>query len=722
MKTDFAMAIHFHQPVGNFDHVMERACDKCYMPFLETLERYPSIKMTFHFSGCLLEWAENKRPEIIEKIRSMTESGQVEMMAGGFYEPILPSIPYRDRVSQIKMLRDYVKANFSQEPKGAWVAERVWEPALPSVFHETGIKYVILDDTHFLYSGIPKNRTYGYYMTEDAGKTVAVFPSDKVLRYNIPFKMPSESIGYMRSVLERNGEAVFVYGDDGEKFGEWPGTHKWVYEEKWLEKFFDEIVQNAGWINTVTLSECLEKKDPLGQVYLPTCSYEEMLEWALPAETQQWLEDVIRDIKDSGKEDFYKPFIRGGFWRNFFAKYPESNHMNKKMIYVSRKLEDLRASRHGKGKDLAEAEKDLLRGQCNCAYWHGVFGGLYLFHLRRALYHHLIKSEKEMDRIRYGEKQFCEATVLDLDADGHEDVVLENRETALYIDPAEGGTIKEVDSKTACQNLINSLARRKEAYHRKILEKIAIQQGAASSGNVQTIHDNSKAADPALKEQLSYDRYGRYGLIDHFLGRGTDLRSFSKCSYREAGDFVNAAYEFELKKKAKGVSVKMRREGRVDSSRVYLEKEITLPKKGSYFNVDYLIANRENGSIELLFAPEFNVTMPDCDSDRYTLVAGKKTVLGHLGDLAEEKRASGVRIKDGEGFLSWHMGFSEDCILWHFPVKTVSQSEKAYELNYQSSAIVPVFCFRLGPGEERKIGLRLELEQAVTRHPAGTAL
>jgi alpha-amylase len=315
-----------------------------------------------------------------------------------------------------------------------------------------------------------------------------------------------------------------------------------------------------------------------------------------------------------------------------------------------------------------------------------------------------------MNRIRYGEKQFCESTVLDLDAEGHEDIVLENREMALYIDPADGGVIKEVDSRTVCQNLLNSLARRKEAYHRKILEKIARQQEAASSGNVQTIHDNAQAADPALKEHLSYDRYGRYGLIDHFLGRGTDIRSFSRCSYREAGDFVNATYDFEVNKKNKGVSVNMKREGKVDSSRIYLEKEITRPKKGSNFSVDYLIANRESGSIELLFAPEFNVTMPDCDSDQYTLVAAGDTVLGHLSDLVEEKRTGEVRIKDGRGTFSWHMSFSDDCILWHFPVKTVSQSEKAYELNYQSSALVPVFCFRLGPGEEKKIGLRFELE------------
>ncbi|MFC1548954.1 alpha-amylase/4-alpha-glucanotransferase domain-containing protein [Candidatus Omnitrophota bacterium] len=709
MKTDFAMVIHFHQPVGNFDHVIERACDKCYLPFLETLKKYPDIKMTFHFTGCLLEWAEKKRPGLIKAIRSMVASGQVELMGGGFYEPILPSIPQKDKVRQIAMLRDYVKEKLSYEPRGAWVAERVWEPGLPSVFHEAGVEYVVLDDTHFMYSGIPKEKTHGYYMTEDEGKTVAVFPSDKVLRYNIPYKMPSESMDYMRGVLEHNSNAMFIYGDDGEKFGEWPGTHKWVFEEKWLEKFFDEILQNSDWLRTITLSECLDQRPPLGRVYIPTGSYEEMLEWALPADTQEWLEDVIKDLKDSGKEEFYKPFIRGGFWRNFFVKYPEANHMNKKMIYVSNKLEDLKTGKGIKHKDLEEAERELFRGQCNCAYWHGVFGGLYLFHLRRAIYHHLIKSEAIMDAARFGRKRFCEANVFDMDADGLNDVVLENREISLYIDPSEGGVVKELDSKTACHNLMNTLARRKEVYHRKILEKIEQQQDPEGYGDIQTIHDDVQAADPALKDHLTYDQHGRYGLVDHFIGPDVDINDFSKCTYHEEGDFVKGVYDFGVKRSMGKVSVTMKREGYAGASRIALSKEVTLPQKGAYVDVNYSIVNKGDAPANLIFAPEFNVTMPDSNSERYLLVTNSEMTPHAVDDMVQKEEVEELEIRDKEKFLSWKCKFTEKCRLWYFPVKTVSQSEKAFELNYQSSAVVPVLGIKLEPGEEKQFGLRIEL-------------
>jgi len=707
MRADLAMAIHFHQPVGNFDFVMERACDKCYIPFLETLKKYPGIKMTFHFTGCLLEWVEKNRPEMISVVKDMVKAGQVEVMSGGFYEPILPPIPYRDRLEQIKLLSEYVRKNFHYDPRGAWVAERVWEPALPSVLNEAGIKYVILDDTHFLYAGINKERTYGYYMTEDNAKTVAVFPSDKVLRYHIPFKMPHECMDYMRSVLRSNPNATFIYGDDGEKFGEWPGTHKWVFEEKWLEKFFDELMANAEWLSTEKLSECLDKKPPLGRVYLPTSSYEEMLEWSLPADSQQHYEDVLREVRSMGKEEYYKPFLRGGFWRNFFTKYPESNHMNKKMVYVSDKLDALKTSGETYVKGLGEATKDLFRGQCNCAYWHGVFGGLYLFHLRRAIFHHLIKSEAAMDAAVYGKKSFCDAKTLDVDASGIAQVVLENREVSLYFSPAEGGALKELDSKVACQNFTNTLSRKKEAYHKKILEKIASQK-REQEGQPKTIHDGIQAVDEGIQDHMTYDWYGRYCLLDHFLGEDVDVNAFARAAYRETGDFVLGHYSSEIDKTDNGVTLKMKRKGMVDGVPVFVSKEITLPKKGSDISVKYALRNEGDRALDTIFAPEFNVTMPDANADKYRVSFDGEEGCG-LGETVEAEDTARVEIKSSGRELSWRLDVPGAFRIWHFPLRTVSQSEKAYELNYQGSVITPSFRFSLAPGQEKQLTLSVHL-------------
>ncbi len=709
MRADLAMAIHFHQPVGNFDHVIERACDKCYLPFIELLKKYPEIKMSFHFTGCLLEWAEDKKPELISAIKDMAKSGQIEIMTGGFYEPILPSIPREDRIAQIKKLTEYVKGKFAYEPVGAWIAERVWEPGLPSDLFDAGVKYVMLDDTHFLYAGIDKENTYGYYMTEDNGKTVAVLPTDKTLRYQIPFKMPSDCMDYIKYVASKKENPLLVYGDDGEKFGEWPGTHKWVFGEKWLEKFFDELIANSQWLRTVKVADCVQERSPEGRIYLPTTSYEEMLEWALPADKQEYMENVLNDIRHLGKEDFYKPFIRGGFWRNFLSKYPESNDMNKKMIYVSNKLKSIEKKA---GKKAEEARNDLFRGQCNCAYWHGEFGGLYLFHLRRALYHHLIKSEVAIDKIVYGDKDFCEVDVLDIDADGHDEAVLFNRDISVCVHPSDGGVIKELDSRKICQNLMNTLSRKKEAYHRKILEKLEQAETSKhdeAEGGVKTIHEGDKKVAAGVKDNIVYDWYGRNSFIDHFLSPDVSIDDLLRSHYREEGDFVLGRYSSEVEKSADKVKLTLSREGKVSGKPLSLKKEIVLHKKGSGISVKYNIKNTGKEKIKSVFGPELNFTMPDADADKYSIIM-KEGDKGHkLGAKVSGKGSRKVAIVDSEGGCSVELSLSESCSIWHFPIKSVSQSEKAYELNYQGSVVFPHFSCKLSPGEEKEFTVDLKV-------------
>jgi alpha-amylase len=703
MKASFAMAVHFHQPVGNFDQVIENACRKCYLPFLEVLEKYPLIKINLHFTGCLFEWIEDKDPALFEKIRELTGKGQVEILSGGFYEPILPVIPKRDRISQVKMLSGYITRHFGQDPAGAWVAERVWEPSLPSDMFDSGIKYVVLDDTHFIYSGIPGENLRGYYITEDNGKTVAVFPSDKNLRYYIPYKMPEEIFDYMRKVIDRDPAPVFIYGDDGEKFGEWPGTYDWVYKEKWLENFFEGINANSGWLETMKFSDILASRNPMGRVYLSTASYEEMLSWALPADRQEHMEDVVRDIQHSGKEEFYKPFVRGGFWRNFLSKYPESNNMNKRMIYVSNRVKTLSESGKYPPEKIEEIEKYLFRAQCNCGYWHGVFGGLYLFHLRAVIYENLIRCEKLMDELVYGQKNFCSIQQIDIDADSSLEVIMENRDLYLCFDPAEGGALKELDHKKYSHNFINSLARRKEAYHRKIREKLKDRYSGDNSQR------EGLEIDKGIESDIYYDWYNRYSFLDHFMPVDTGIDSFSVSGYKENGDFVKEIYNYETEKKNDKVFLSIKRDGHVSGIPVRVIKNISLAEKGSCFSVEYRLENISNRMLDTLFGIEFNITMPFADSDIYSI-----SYTDSKGGISLKDKAV---LRNGDNFFLEEKGkifFMIKCDkkskeFWTFPLKTVSQSEKAYELNYQSTVVMPVFRIRLKAGKSWDTRFKLEM-------------
>ena len=240
-KVLFAFGIHNHQPVGNFDFVFEDAYQKSYLPFLDILQAHPKIRITLHYSGVLLDWLVENHSEYIGQLRKMVNAGQIEMMTGAHYEPILMTIPDRDKVGQIKKLTQEVKKHTGYDAKGIWMAERVWEPHLPKILRESGVTYTILDDSHFKYAGLREVQLTGYYVTEEQGVTLNVFPISEKLRYTIPFQNPQETLEYLRRIATGGKDQVAIFADDGEKFGVWPGTNQHVFENGWLEEFFSAL-------------------------------------------------------------------------------------------------------------------------------------------------------------------------------------------------------------------------------------------------------------------------------------------------------------------------------------------------------------------------------------------------------------------------------------------------------------------------------------------------
>ncbi len=131
-RISLALALHNHQPVGNFGWVFAEVFERAYEPMIAALERHPGVRLSLHYTGPLLDWLVAERRDAIERLRALVERGQVEILGGGFYEPVLASLPERDRVGQLVRMGDELERRFGQRPRGAWLAERVWEPDLPT--------------------------------------------------------------------------------------------------------------------------------------------------------------------------------------------------------------------------------------------------------------------------------------------------------------------------------------------------------------------------------------------------------------------------------------------------------------------------------------------------------------------------------------------------------------------------------------------------------------
>ncbi len=126
------------------------------------------------------------------------------------------------------------------------------------------------------------------------------------------------------------------------------------------------------------------------------------MEWSLPPAASLDFKACLEESEHIPNGKRFQRFLRGGLWRNFLAKYAESNHLQKQVLGVSHRLHKLSCAVESgteKAALLAEAHAHLLAAQCNDPYWHGVFGGLYAPHLRSAILRHLIQAEFQLDGV-----------------------------------------------------------------------------------------------------------------------------------------------------------------------------------------------------------------------------------------------------------------------------------------------------------------------------------
>jgi alpha-amylase len=107
--------------------------------------------------------------------------------------------------------------------------------------------------------------------------------------------------------------------------------------------------------------------------------------WALPPAAALRLARLRHDVGEARPAGPDGALVRGAHWRNFQVKYSESNRMHKKMQALS-----ALCRRKGNPPDVRRA---IGRAQCNDAYCHVVFGGLYLPHLRDAVWRELAYAE-----------------------------------------------------------------------------------------------------------------------------------------------------------------------------------------------------------------------------------------------------------------------------------------------------------------------------------------
>jgi hypothetical protein len=650
--TTLLFGIHCHQPVDNFDDAVHEAIEMSYRPFFEAVKPFSSFCFSVHFSGWLLEKIEQSMPEFFALMQELAAEGRIEFLSGGYYEPVLASIPSRDRIDQIRKLNRFIETKFGQTPRGVWLTERVWDDGIINDLRACHIEYTLVDDYHFIRAGFDRRDCDGYYFSENGGERIAVFPISKPLRYALPFEPVENAINCVKEA----GTAIIF--DDGEKFGLWPQTYEWVYEKRWLEDFLEKLQEDES-VKTELYGSYLQNERARGIAYLPNVSYFEMGEWSLNPEGAAAIEQTKTLLEQTPLASRGETVLGGGIWKNFFVKYRESNHIHKRMLMLSK----LRGAMDDTGFD------DLVfRAQTNDVLWHGVFGGLYLPNLRDNAYRYLIGAQAEAAK-RFGYEPLCE----DIDGDGYDEVLLQNRAFCLLFSTKNGGQLSEFDLVHQGFNLQNTLTRRKESYHDALLGSAAAE--AEEGEGIATIHTMGYEIGEEAQKALVFDWYERGSFVDHFSDETFDPERFYAASFNEMGDFADQPFTIA---EHSADSVTLRRNGGIYTDEKHgttLSKCFALEDDALRFGID---VKSDYGEV-LWYVCELNLHFADSTAVTFN---GLPINNGLVFEAARELVIADPYLKQ-----QISIGVDRPCSIYLYRLSTVSQSEKGVDLTVQSVAI-----------------------------------
>jgi 4-alpha-glucanotransferase len=436
-----------------------------------------------------------------------------------------------------------------------------------------------------------------------------------------------------------------------------------------------------------------------------------MGEWALPADESRAFTAAFQNAQRRRQPE--ARWLRGAFWRNFQVKYREINDLHKQMLRTSAKVEAMPP-----GPERTLALDHLYQGQSNDCYWHGLFGGIYIAHMRAATYEHLIAAEDLADA-RVGSLTATDRA--DLDLDGQDDARLAGPGLVVSVDLNEGAGIGGWDIRPVRHALGAVMRRRPEAYHATLRDFEAAHptpvaghrpdpdaghDGAGHGDDAPaSIHDIVMVKEPGLSHQLFYDPFERRSGLVRFLAMDTDPEAWARGEAIELGDAVESPYELTSLDAGRLLATRdaIVKAGHGETVvRVRKEIEVGGDRRSPTLAVTVTVTNRSDRPVDARLGLEWTVNLlgGGGNPSAWFDAAGERDSHDSRGT------ATGVsRFEQGNDWIgmSIESSASEPADLWWAPVETVSNSEAGFERVYQGAGILVSWPISLADGESKTV-------------------
>jgi alpha-amylase len=353
----------------------------------------------------------------------------------------------------------------------------------------------------------------------------------------------------------------------------------------------------------------------------------------------------------------------------------------------------------------AAALDHLYQGQSNDCYWHGLFGGIYISHMRLATHEHLIAAEDAADAALGTVRS---AELRDLDMDGLAEAYLAEAGQVVTVKPSEGGGIGSWDLRAARHAMASVVRRRPEAYHETLRTHETADRAATGpageGGAPASIHDHVMAKDQGLSRLLQYDDHERRTGLVRFLAPGVTPGALATATEQEHGDFRDGTWTVDQVAPGR---ISLSRSGTAFGQPMTAGKTIRLlgDRMTPELVIELEVHHRGSEPVETRLGLELSIHLlgGGANPSAWYDVAGERTP--HDG----ARQAAGAAVI---GYGNDWVGVSVLAVpdpaadAWWNPIETVSNSESGCERAYQGSGLLLSWLVRLEPGESRRFTVR----------------
>lgn len=412
--------------------ILEKDYQSVFKPALKFMLSHPHARISISLNGIQMEYYKKKHPEIFEIFQKLISKKQLEILGGGYYDPVFPLLFPRDRTGQIESLSSLIRETTGKRPRGLSVCGSAWESSMISSLSSSGMEYVLLDS-----SLIPpeKNKSVPLIMN-DKGKSVNILSIENTLKPDSDISADEflERIEKFVSKKSRFSEKDVVRGVNIQLTND-------DFKEYFSSGFFAELVKKA---------EESDGKFILGTPlqFIRASFFREPVYIAagLSREIAQWAHRPYEAVK-AGNSYPVTVF-------DFFQIYPQSRTLYDRMIYVSLLVNQS----HGDKIRKKTARDKLWEAQAGEGFICTSKGAFVNSGYRQNAYKILSEVEKILrESDGFSDSMSC----FDYNVDGFNEYVC-RMENYFSVISLSGGAVRELDVMQNSGNFADSLSRLEE--------------------------------------------------------------------------------------------------------------------------------------------------------------------------------------------------------------------------------------------------------------------